>query len=293
MAILVNGDSRIVIQGITGHTGRNLADKLLSEGTPLVGGVSPKRGGETVSGLPVFSSCHEAVAIARANCAFLSVPAGQACAAAFEAIDAGIKTMVVYAEGVPVQDAARIAAYAAYRGVNLIGPNAAGCISPGLANLSDLNGKLLRRGPIGIVSKSGTLTYEVIDSLNAKGLGQSSVVCLGGDPIIGMSHADALHLFDADPDTTAVVLIGEIGGRSELQAAEVARHMKKPVVAYIAGLHAPAGKTMGHAGAILGSPEENVPGKRAALERAGAIVVNDVIGVGAALARLKAPAEVD
>lgn len=292
MAILVNGDSRIIIQGITGHTGANLADKLLSEGTPLVGGVSPKRGGEVVSGMPVFASCHEAVAVTRANCTFLSVPAGQACDAAFEAIDAGIKTMVVYAEGVPVQDAARIAAYAAYRGVKLIGPNAAGCISPELANLSDLNGKLLRRGPIGIVSKSGTLTYEVIDSLNAKGLGQSSVVCLGGDPIIGMGHADALRLFEADPDTTAVVLIGEIGGRSELQAAEIVRLMKKPVVAYIAGLYAPAGKTMGHAGAILGSPEENVPGKRAALERAGAIVVNDVFGVGEALARIKVPAEV-
>jgi succinyl-CoA synthetase alpha subunit len=290
MAILVDRDSRIVIQGITGHTGRNLATRLNDEGTPLVGGVSPKRAGEQVAGAPVYASCYDAVAATGANCSFVSVPAPFAMQAALEAIDAGIATIVVYTEGVPVLDAVRIAAYAQRRNARVIGPNAAGCVSPGAANLSDLNGALLRPGPIGIVSKSGTLTYEVIDTLNAQGLGQSSVVCLGGDPVIGVDHGRVLKLFEDDPATEAIVLIGEIGGRSELDAAEVVAGMRKPVVAYIAGLYAPAGKRMGHAGAMLGSPDENVPGKRAALSRAGARVVDDALAIGEAVRRVMAPA---
>ncbi|MFC4352239.1 succinate--CoA ligase subunit alpha [Fodinicurvata halophila] len=290
MAILVDANSRILIQGITGHTGRNLAQKMRAENSPLVGGVSPKRAGETVDDLPVYASCYEAVAASGANCSFVSVPAPLACEAALEAIDAGIATLVIYTEGVPIMDAIQISAYARSRGVRVLGPNAAGCISPDLANLSDLNAALLRRGPIGIVSKSGTLTYEVIETLNAHGLGQSTVACLGGDPVVGMSHGEVLDLFEADPETEAVVLIGEIGGRSELDAAERVTRMRKPVVAYIAGLHAPPGKRMGHAGAMLGSPEENVPGKRAALETAGASVVDDVMGIGEALRRVMVPA---
>lgn len=289
MPILIDRDSRILIQGITGHTGRNLTGRLHDEGSPLVGGVSPKRAGEEVAGLPVFASCYDAVAATGANCSFVSVPAAFAMQAALEAIDAGVATVVVYTEGVPVLDAVRIAAYARHRGARLIGPNAAGCISPGQANLSDLNGALLRPGPVGIVSKSGTLTYEVIDALNARGLGQSSVVCLGGDPVIGLTHGRVLEMFEADAATTAVVLIGEIGGRSELDAAEVVARMRKPVVAYIAGRYAPAGKRMGHAGAMLGSPEENVPGKRAALNRAGASVVDDALAIGEAVQRVTAP----
>lgn len=291
MAILVDGNSRILIQGVTGHTGRNLAARLLDEGSPLVGGVSPRHAGGEVSGLRVFASCYEAVAETGANCSFVSVPAPFAAGAALEAIDAGIATIVVYTEGVPVHDAMHMVAYAQRRGARLVGPNAAGCISPGLANLSDLNGALLGKGPVGIVSKSGTLTYEVIDALNAQGLGQSTVACLGGDPVIGLRHNDVLELFENDPATSAVVLIGEIGGRSELDAAETAHRLTKPVVAYIAGLHAPAGKRMGHAGAMLGSPEENVPGKRAAWKRAGAVVVNDVLEIGDAVRQVLARRE--
>jgi succinyl-CoA synthetase alpha subunit len=280
MAILVDADTRILIQGITGHTGTNLAGRMLDEGSPVVAGVSPSRPGGEVAGVPVFASCHEAVQATNANASFICVPAAFALEAALEAIDAGIATIVIYAEGVPVHDAITISAQGRLRGLRILGPNAAGCISPGLANLSDLNAKLLIPGSVGIVSKSGTLTYEVIDALNKRGLGQSTVVCLGGDPVIGTRHADVLQMFENDPDTKVVVLIGEIGGRSELDAAEVVSTMRKPVIAYIAGLHAPAGKRMGHAGALLGSPEENVPGKRAALERAGAHVVSDVLAIG-------------
>ena len=286
MAILLDARSRILIQGITGHTGRNLAARLTAEGSSLVGGVSPQRAGTTVVDLPVFASCYEAVAATGANCSFVSVPAPFARSATLEALDAGIVTVVVYTEGMPLLDAIHVVAYARRRNARLLGPNAAGCVSPGLANLSDLNGTLLRQGPVGIVSKSGTLTYEVIDSLNRFGLGQSTVACLGGDPVVGLGHADVLEMFEADPATAAVVLIGEIGGRSELEAARVVKRMRKPVVAYIAGKHAPVGKRMGHAGAMLGSPQENVPGKRAALEKAGATVVDDVLGVGDAVRRI-------
>lgn len=280
MAVLVDAATRILIQGITGHTGSNLANRMLDEGSPVIAGVSPSRPGGDVAGVPVFASCHEAIRATGANASFICVPAAFALDAALEAIDAGISIIVVYAEGVPVHDALAISAYGRARGVCVLGPNAAGCISPGLANLSDLNAKLLMPGPVGIVSKSGTLTYEVIDGLNKRSLGQSTVACLGGDPVVGTSHAAVLEMFEKDPETRAVVLIGEIGGRSELDAAEVVARMRKPVVAYIAGLHAPPGKRMGHAGALLGSPEENVPGKRAALERAGAHVVSDVLAIG-------------
>ncbi len=283
MAILVDHASRILIQGITGHTGRNLAAKMLAEPSPLVAGVAPGRGGRSVEGVPVFDSCYQAVAGCGANASFICVPARYALDAALEAIDAGIAVIVVYAEGVAVHDALLMAAYARLKGTTLIGPNAAGCISPGLANLSDLSAANLRPGRVGIVSKSGTLTYEVIDELNRAGLGQSTVVCLGGDPVIGTEHRRVLELFEADPATDAVVLIGEIGGRSELDAADFVTRMSKPVVAYIAGRHAPAGKRMGHAGALLGAADENAPAKQARLANAGAIVVESLTRIGAAV----------
>jgi succinyl-CoA synthetase alpha subunit len=282
MAILVDGGSRIIVQGITGQTGRNLAGRLVEEGSPLVGGVSPSRAGAEIAGRPVFASCYDAVREVGADASFLSVPARGALDAALEAIDAGIRTLVVYAEGVPVRDAMRMAAYARSRGARLIGPNAAGCVSPGKANLSDLNGRMVSPGPVGIVSKSGTLTYEVIDDLNRRGLGQSTVVCLGGDAVTGMTQRDALKLFEADDETRAIVLIGEIGGRSELAAAAVIETMSKPVVAYLAGRHAPPGKRMGHAGALMAGPMESVAHKEAALRDAGAVVVG-LLGVGEAV----------
>jgi succinyl-CoA synthetase alpha subunit len=289
MAILVDGETRILVQGITGHTGANLAARMRDEGGPLVAGVSPGRPGGTVGGAPVFASCREAVAATGADASFVCVPARVVLDAVLEAVDAGLRTIVVYAEGVPIHDAVFMSAYGAARGARILGPNSAGCISPGQANLSDLNGRLLVPGSVGIVSKSGTLTYEVIAELNGLGLGQSTVVCLGGDPVVGTSHADVLEMFDTDASTEAVVLIGEIGGRSELDAAEVVARMRKPVVAYIAGLHAPAGKRMGHAGALLGSAEENVPGKRAALAQAGASVVPDLLGIADAVANALTP----
>jgi succinyl-CoA synthetase alpha subunit len=285
MAVLIDHTSRIIIQGMTGHTGRNLAARMLAEQSPLVAGVAPGRGGGEVEGLPVFDSCHEAVERRGANASFVCVPAARALEACLEAIDADIAVIVVYAEGVPVHDALIMAAHARARGATLLGPNAAGCISPGKANLSDLNAASLRPGRIGIVSKSGTLTYEVIDDMNRRGFGQSSVICLGGDPVIGTDHRRILELFEADPTTDAVVLIGEIGGRSELHAAEFVARMSKPVVAYIAGRHAPPGKRMGHAGALAGTDDENVSNKQARLRAAGAIVVESLTRIGAALPR--------
>ncbi len=293
MAILIDANTRIVIQGMTGVIGRNLTQRLLSENSPLVAGVSPGRGGQQVEGLPVFDSCYRAVRETGADASFVSVPAARARDAVMEAIDAGLHTIVVYAEGVPVRDAVEMRAYARHRGARLLGPNAAGCISPGLANLSDLNADWLRPGPVGIVSKSGTLTYEVIDGLNRQGLGQSSVVCLGGDPVVGMWHAPVLELFEADPQTRVAVLVGEIGGRSELEAAAFIQRMKTPVVAYIAGRHAPAGKRMGHAGALMGRPEENVPGKQAALAEAGARVVDSLTQIGGAVRQILKAAKLE
>lgn len=280
MAILVDAHSRIIIQGITGSNGRNMAARLIREGSPLVGGVSPGRAGTEVAGRPVFASCHEAVRETGADASFLSVPAQAALEAALEAIDAGIRTLVVYAEGVPIGDAIHMAAYARHRGVHLIGPNAAGCVSPGGANLSDLDASSLTPGNVGIVSKSGTLACEVIVDLHRHGPGLTSVVCLGGDPVTGLRHADVLTLFEKDPRTEAIVLVGELGGRSEHEAAERLDGITKPVIAYIAGRHAPPGKRMGHAGALMGAPDENVPAKMQALERAGATVVEGLPGIG-------------
>lgn len=280
MAILVDDASRILIQGVTGTTGRGMAARAVEEGTPLVGGVSPGRGGREVEGRPVFDTCREAVARTGADASFLSVPAAYSLDAALEAVDAGVRTLVVYAEGVPLSDAIRMRAYAEARGARLLGPNSAGCVSPGLANLSDLRMAPLSRGPVGIVSKSGTLTYEVIAGLEDEGLGASTVACLGGDPVLGTEHADVLALFEEDPETRIVVLIGEIGGTGEVRAAERVAGMSKPVVAYVAGRHAPPGRAMGHAGALVGREGEAVERKEAALRDAGAIVVRRVTDVG-------------
>ena len=201
-------------------------------------------------------------------------------------MEAGIELLAVYTEGTAVQDTLRIVAQARDHGVVVLGPNSAGCVSPGLANVSDLNDANLDPGKIGIVSKSGTLTYEVIDGLRRLGLGESTVVCLGGDPVVGSDHRDILNCFEADPETDVVVLIGEIGGRSEWVAADFVGTMKTPVVAYLAGRHAPPGKRMGHAGALLGGAEENVPGKAAVLEAAGAIVAKTVLDVAPLVRRI-------
>jgi succinyl-CoA synthetase alpha subunit len=252
VSILVGRDSRILIQGITGVTGRIYAERMLAWDTPLVGGVTPGRGGQEVCGVPVFDSVRAAVAATGATAMLSVVPPAHALDAFYEAAEGGLRLVVVYIEGVPVHDAIRMRAYATARGTRLIGPNAAGVVSPGRANLSDLNDANLVAGRIGIVSKSGTLTYEVIEGLHRYGLGESTVVCIGGDPVVGTSYADVLPLFEEDPDTDLVVLIGEPGGRLEYEALRVVGTMRTPVIAYITGLQAPAEKRMGHAGAISG-----------------------------------------
>ncbi|WP_291296791.1 succinate--CoA ligase subunit alpha [Elioraea sp.] len=285
MAIIVDTSSRILIQGITGPTGRSYAERMVRDGTPLVGGVAPGRQGQTVAGVPVFDSVEDAVAATGADAALSAVRSTLAMGAALEALSAGIRTLVVYTENVPLHDAIRMRAYARARGARLLGPNSAGVISPGRANLADLNDSNLRPGRIGIVSKSGTLTYEVIDDLQACGFGESSVVCLGGDPVIGTTYADVLPLFEADAETDLVVLIGEPGGRLEYEAISAMRGMTKPVVAYIAAQNAPPEKRMGHAGAIYDSGDTSAAAKLAAFRAAGCEAVGRVTEVAAAVER--------
>jgi succinyl-CoA synthetase alpha subunit len=285
LSILVDETSRILIQGITGPTGRIYADRMVANGTPLVGGVAPARRGQIVAGVPVFDNMEEAVAATGADAALSAVRSSLALGAALEALASGIKTLVVYTENVPLHDAIHMRAYARARGARLLGPNSAGVISPGKANLADLNDANVRPGRIGIVSKSGTLTYEVIDDLQARGFGESSVVCLGGDPVIGTVYADVLPLFDADDETDLVVLIGEPGGHLEYEAIRALRDMATPVVAYIAAVNAPPEKRMGHAGAIYDRGDTSARAKIAAFREAGCEAVGLVTEVAAAVER--------
>lgn len=284
MSILLDATSRILIQGITGATGRAYAERMIANGTPLVGGISPGKAGQSVAGVPVFDTAAAAVAATGADCVLSSVRNSAALDAVCEVVDAGARLIVLYTENVPVHDAMRMVAYARAKGARLMGPNSAGIISPGKANLADITDSRTRPGRIGIVSKSGTLTYEVMDSLHAFGFGESSVACLGGDPVVGVTYADILPLFEADPDTDAVVLVGEPGGSMEYRAAEVIRTMTKPVFAYITGQHAPAEKRMGHAGAVSGAGDTTARAKMKALAEAGAVVVPVVTAVGETLA---------
>ncbi|TCR63155.1 succinate--CoA ligase subunit alpha [Bosea sp. BK604] len=286
MAIIVDERSRILIQGITGPTGRSYARRMVANGTPLVGGVAPGRQGQVVEGVPVFDNVADAVAATGADAALSAVRSSLAMGAALEALAAGIGTLVVYTENVPLHDAIRMRAYARARGARLLGPNSAGVISPGKANLADLNDANLRPGRVGIVSKSGTLTYEVVDDIQARGFGESSVVCLGGDPVIGTSYADVLPLFEADPQTDLVILIGEPGGRMEHDAIEVIGRMSKPVIAYIAAQNAPPEKRMGHAGAIYDRGDTTAAAKLAAFRAAGCEAVGRVTEVAAAVERV-------
>ena len=285
MAIIVDKNSRILIQGITGPTGRSYAERMIANGTPLVGGVTPGRRGQTVAGVPVFDNVEDAVAATGADAVLSAVRSSLALDAALEALAAGIRTLVVYTENVPLHDAIRMRAYARARGARLLGPNSAGVVSPDKANLADLNDRNLRPGRIGIVSKSGTLTYEVIDDLQARGFGESSVVCLGGDPVIGTSYADVLPLFEADAETDLVVLIGEPGGRLEYDAIAAMRSLTKPVVAYIAAQNAPPEKRMGHAGAIYDRGDTTAAAKLDAFRAAGCEAVGRVTEVAAAVER--------
>jgi succinyl-CoA synthetase alpha subunit len=285
VSILIDRDTRILIQGITGAMGRVYAERMLSGGTRLVGGVTPGKGGQMVAGVPVFNSVREAVAATDATAMLSVVPRAFARDGLYEAVEGGIQIVVVYVENIPVHDAIQMRAYAATCGARLIGPNAAGIVCPGKANLSDLNDANLIPGRIGIISKSGTLTYEVIEGLHRYGMGESTVACIGGDPVIGTTYADLLPLFDDDPDTDLVVLIGEPGGHLEYQALPVIRAMRTPVVAYFAGLGTPPEKRMGHAGAISSDVgATTASAKAAAFRREGCTVATLVTEIAPCVA---------
>lgn len=273
MSILVDEASRVIIQGITGQVGLAFAERMARHYRNFVGGVTPGKGGQAVHGRPVFESVAEAVAATGANASVVIVPPAHAPDAMLEAIDAGIGVMTVYTEGVPLGESMRVLAYARSRGVTIIGPNAAGVVSPGKASLSELSEDVLplAPGPVGIVAKSGSITYEVLDRMRGLGIGQSTVCCLGGDPVVGMRLDEALVALGADPETQAIVLCGEVGGTDEVEAARHVPAVGKPVLAYVSGRHAPPGRKIGHAGAIVGDKGETAAAKLDALAAAGAI----------------------
>jgi succinyl-CoA synthetase alpha subunit len=275
VSIFVDRETRLVVQGITGRDGSFHARQMMAYGTRVVAGVTPGKGGQRFENeVPVFNTVADAVAVTGANTSIIYVPARFAADAVFEAADAGIRLVVCISEGVPVLDMTRVIPYLAQRGVRLIGPNCPGVITPGVAKVGIIPGQICLPGAVGVVSRSGTLTYEVVYQLTRAGLGQTTCVGIGGDPIIGTSFVDCLAAFEADPETRAVVMIGEIGGTDEQQAARfVAEKMTKPVVGFIAGQTAPPGRRMGHAGAIISGSSGTAAEKIAAFERAGIAVM--------------------
>jgi succinyl-CoA synthetase alpha subunit len=270
MAILVDTETRLVVQGLTGSEGRFHGLRNRAYGTNLVAGMTPGKGGQDVEGVPIFDTVAAAVEETGANTAMIFVPAPFAADAMYESIDAGIATIVCITEGIPAHEMLRIHAYIRPRGVTLIGPNCPGALSPGKANVGIIPAEIFREGSVGLVSRSGTLTYQIGHELTQLGLGNSTIVGIGGDPIVGTSFIDVLERFEADPQTEQVVMVGEIGGDEEEKAAAfIESEMSKPVVAYIAGFTAPPGKTMGHAGAIISGSAGTAQAKKDALEARG------------------------
>jgi succinyl-CoA synthetase alpha subunit len=270
MAIIVDRATRLVVQGITGREGAFHALRNKAYGTNVVAGVTPGKGGGSVDGIPVFDSVRAAVADTQANTAMVFVPARFAADAIYEAVDAGIATVIVITEGIPAHDMLRIYNYIRPRGVTLVGPNCPGVLSPGKANVGIIPAEIFSAGAVGLVSRSGTLTYQIGNELTQLGIGQSTIVGIGGDPVVGSSFIDVLERFEADPETEVVVMVGEIGGSEEEKAAAFIRErMTKPVVGYIAGFTAPPGKTMGHAGAIVSGTSGTAQAKKDALEAHG------------------------
>ncbi len=270
MAIVVDTSTRLVVQGLTGSEGRFHGLRNRAYGTQLVAGVTPGKGGQDVEGVPVFDTVAAAVAEAGANTSMIFVPAPFAADAVYEAIDAGIGAVIVITEHVPAHEMLRIKAYVDVRGVTLIGPNCPGVLSPGKANVGIIPAEIFAAGSVGLVSRSGTLTYQIGHELTQLGLGNSTIVGIGGDPVVGSSFIDMLGRFEADPETEYVVMVGEIGGDEEEKAAAfIEAEMTKPVVSYIAGFTAPPGKTMGHAGAIISGSAGTAQAKKDALEAKG------------------------
>ncbi len=273
MSILLDSDSRIVVQGLTGHEGTFHARQCVAYGSKVVAGVTPGKGGQKVDEIPVFDSVSEAVEKTGANASLIFVPARFSADAIMEAADAGVGLVVCITEGIPTTDMITVKAYLKHRPTRLIGPNCPGIISPEQCKAGIMPGYIHKRGPVGVVSRSGTLTYEAVDQLTKRGIGQSTCIGIGGDPIIGTTFVDALGLFEADPETKCVMMIGEIGGTAEEEAAAFARaNMKKPVAAFVAGKTAPPGKRMGHAGAIIAGGHGTAAEKIRALREAGIAV---------------------
>jgi succinyl-CoA synthetase alpha subunit len=282
MSILVNENTKVICQGITGKQGMFHTRQAVAYGTKMVGGVTPGKGGEEMDGLPIFNTVAEAVRKTGANASVVYVPPPYAADAVMEAADAGVEIIVCITDGIPALDMVMAKGYLTGKKSRLLGPNCPGIISPGKCKIGIMPGYIHRPGTIGVISRSGTLTYEVVDQLTGVGLGQSTCVGIGGDPVIGMTFVEVLKLFAEDPQTEAVMLIGEIGGEAEEEAAEYirARHFPKPVVAFIAGQNAPPGRRMGHAGAVISGARGSAKKKMEALQSAGATVVTNPADMG-------------
>ena len=270
MAVIVDNDTRLVVQGLTGSEGRFHGLRNKNYRTNVVAGVTPGKGGQDVEGIPVFNTVAESVEDAGANTSLIFVPARFATDAIYESVDAGIKTVICITEHIPAHDMLRVYTYIRGRGVTMIGPNCPGALSPGKANVGIIPAEIFREGRIGLVSRSGTLTYQIGHELTQLGLGNSTIVGIGGDPVVGASFIDVIAKFEDDPETELIVMVGEIGGDEEEKAAAfISEHVKKPVLSYIAGFSAPPGKTMGHAGAIISGSSGTAQGKKEALEARG------------------------
>ena len=281
MSIYINAETRVIVQGITGMEGGFHTGEMLAYGTKVVAGVTPGKGGCTAHGLPVYDSVREAKERTDATASIIFVPAAMAADAIREAAEAGMGLIVCITEGIPVQDMTKVVPYVRSKGATLIGPNCPGLISPGQSKIGIMPNRIHRPGHIGVVSRSGTLTYEVVDQLTREGLGQSSCVGIGGDPVIGQTFTDVMKRFNEDDETELVIMIGEIGGNAEQQAAQYVReHFTKPVVSFIAGRTAPPGRRMGHAGAIVSGRADTTEEKLAFLKQCGIVCVDDLASIG-------------